>query len=360
MKPFTIEDANRLPWSNELLDYVMAIRLLLGTYERRPEASCFWAKKHKLESEYLAASVDITKWTSRLRSAFDIREFGASREATNKVLSNFQMMLIVPGSIAAGIWMIKGLNTILINARDTFMQQSIRSRSEFIRYYRNKYLRDSLGGAWKPRFGWHLFSPKLVAKAFVATKTLISYPVVPLLNYQRELTKLCFTSGLKCWWAPEFLLANDRARLLEPIPKEELAEPTPDGLLGTMFPRTIQDILIPSEGGVLSDRTLNEWSLIAMTGKETTRDLGPNHSRTVNEQKKKWGYRPNRTWRQRDFDMLFDRLYLKLSVEDISTRYGVRKQSECDPATVKRSTEYLGKLLGLKLPRAPYKKHQSH
>ena len=38
MLPFTCEDANRLPWSNDFLDQVMAMRLLLNTYEKRPEA----------------------------------------------------------------------------------------------------------------------------------------------------------------------------------------------------------------------------------------------------------------------------------------------------------------------------------
>lgn len=76
---------------------------------------------------------------------------------------------------------------------------------------------------------------------------------------KRELTDLCYASGLECWWAPELLLVHDKAQWVEPIPGERLIHPTPDGLLGTMFPRFLQDTLRTSDKNIpWSDESFNE------------------------------------------------------------------------------------------------------
>jgi len=58
--------------------------------------------------------------------------------------------------------------------------------------------------------------------------------------------------------------------------------------------------------------------------------------------------------------MLFDRILLNRSVEDISEKYCVQDglEDKWSVSTVQRNTASLARLLNLPLPDAPHKKHR--
>ena len=78
LRPFTCEDANKLPLSNDFLDEIIAWRLLLATYEKRQEAESFRLKRKELDVACLSMSKNIAKLNSMLRSALDASSFGTS------------------------------------------------------------------------------------------------------------------------------------------------------------------------------------------------------------------------------------------------------------------------------------------
>ena len=57
-------------------------------------------------------------------------------------------------------------------------------------------------------------------------------------------------------------------------------------------------------------------------------------------------------WESEDFNMLFDRLYLKKRIEDIANQYSYTESA------VQRRTARLTNILQLNLPKAPHKKHR--
>jgi hypothetical protein len=108
-----------------------------------------------------------------------------------------------------------------------------------------------------------------------------------------------------------------------------------------------------------SDDFIEEWRLFEASNQETKRKFGSIHHDTIEKIRGAWGYRPNRNWRQRDFDMLFDRIYLKLSLKEIAKKYPWEDpsgKSSPHKTTVQRITSELAELLYLPLPRAAYKK----
>jgi hypothetical protein len=241
------------------------------------------------------------------------------------------------------------------NIRDAYWDRLV-----FYNRYQNEFLKKSLGGTWKPHFRARLLSPKLLTQALFCTKVLIEYPIVPILEYQRELTNLCYNSGLKCWWAPDLILVNDKTQWFKKPPENIQSQATPDGLLGPMFVRSVGDTLKTSDKKYpWSHETINEWLIFNMSGKETAHDFGSKHSETLEEIKKSWGYKTNREWRQRDFDMLFDRIFLKLPIKEIAKKYPFEDSVGkiiLHETSVQRTTQSLAKLLHLPLPKAVHKK----
>ena len=58
MQHLTCEDANKLHWSNDLLDEAIAMRLLLNTYERRDEAKPFLEEKKELDPNICHSAIN--------------------------------------------------------------------------------------------------------------------------------------------------------------------------------------------------------------------------------------------------------------------------------------------------------------
>lgn len=172
------------------------------------------------------------------------------------------------------------------------------------------------------------------------------------LECMNDLEELCKYSGLSCTWAVPVLYI-DMASSLVTMRKGELAAPTHDGLLGPLFPRHISDTLkVEEPSQTLSDDKHPEWLLVLMSRDEMRRNLGVKHAEKVHGQLENWGYEHGHKWARRDFDMLFDRLFLKDSVQTISERYN------WDKNTVQRNTHRLAQLLELDLPQAPDKPHR--
>jgi hypothetical protein len=188
MLPFTSEDANKLSWSNDFLDEAIAMRLLLNTYEKRPEAKPFWSEKDELRTVYLSCIQNVKKLQSELQSVYDIGTLGTSREATEQIFSTFQLIMKVLMPIIRVIYLVKGFPAIVTYITNIHVRNSFYGRYKFSLRYRNLFLKKSLGGTWKPHFGKYLFSLKLIKIIFVTMRTLISYPFSFFLDYQRELT----------------------------------------------------------------------------------------------------------------------------------------------------------------------------
>lgn len=364
MQSFTCEDANKIYWSNDLIDEAIAMRLLLNTYEQRPETSQFWKKKQEFETVYLSQCGNNDELESKIRSAFDVSNMGTSRETTSQLYSTMQLMMIIPGLLIAGTCLTRNFAAIIRNATNSNMRDAIFGRQEYIYRYKNIYLKKALGGTWKPHFGKYLFSPILIKKVFNITKVLVSYPFTPLLDYQRKLTDLCYNSGLKCWWAPEIIITLYRSKSSYSIPEDRIRNLTPDGLLGPMFPRSMRDTLHTSDRSrPWSDEFFKEWELFNKSKRETSLEFGSNHRESIEEIRKTWGYWPNREWKQRDFDMLFDRIYLKLSLKEIAAKYPWEDslgKTSLHKSTVQRITSGLSQILGIPLPRAAYRKRSQN
>ncbi len=148
-------------------------------------------------------------------------------------------------------------------------------------------------------------------------------------------------------------MVNDRIQWSGPVPKEDLGKATIDGILGPTFPGYVQNILkIVRATETDSEKMLYEWSLISMPGDEARRDLGLNNTHIINAHMLKWGYRRPKTWEPDDFNMFFDRLFLRMRIEDVATKYNYTESA------VQRRTARLAKLLRLNLPKAPHKKHR--
>jgi hypothetical protein len=133
----------------------------------------------------------------------------------------------------------------------------------------------------------------------------------------------------------------------------ESSKVTLDGVFGPFYQRTLTNVL--EEGRrKLSDTKIREWELIAMSGKHKRHELGPKNTLLVDKHLEELGYERGYKWVPDHFQMLFDRLYLRWSVEQIA------ENRHCDDATVKRSTNRLIEILGLEPPRAPYKPRSEH
>lgn len=95
--PFTFEDANKFQWINDYTEQIIAIQLMLATYEQRQEASEFWESKQGLENVCLKAMGDIPKLAAKSRAAFDVKRIGSSREETERALTTLRIMVFFPG-----------------------------------------------------------------------------------------------------------------------------------------------------------------------------------------------------------------------------------------------------------------------
>ena len=360
LRPFTCEDANRLRYSNDLLDFVIASKLLLNTYQTRAEATPFWHRKAEYEALCVPKLETIPELDGRLRSIIGMSNFGSNRETTSKILSNLSLVSQLAGILVTPIWYLKAPRTILLNVFDPCMLSAKIGRAKFINNY-IIFLQQSLGGTWQVHPWKSLSSPNFIRQLFMCAKIILKYPLPPLLYYQRRLTRLCYNYGLKCWWATDFIFANDKAGWFKPMRSEgNSTQADLDGLLGSVFSRSVHVQTNSSDTTEpWSDKLIKEWQVFAMSEKETVQEFGANNTEIIDNILNHWGYRLNRTWKQRNFDMLFDRIFLHLSIQDIAKKYAWEDnfgKTSLHKNTVQKITSELAKLLDLPLPRAEYKK----
>ncbi len=72
MMDFSFAQANNLNWSNKRLDFVIAVRLLLLTYDVRPEAESFRHRRNELKAKCLAEIGNLRGLVKELRQAFPL------------------------------------------------------------------------------------------------------------------------------------------------------------------------------------------------------------------------------------------------------------------------------------------------
>ena len=94
MKSLTFDQANKLPWTNDLLEEVVAMSLFLGIIETREEAISFWSKKDDLEAKYLPIMNNLQIHAAKMRKVMDVQKLGISRDDTDRVLSLSQIMML--------------------------------------------------------------------------------------------------------------------------------------------------------------------------------------------------------------------------------------------------------------------------
>jgi hypothetical protein len=342
MLDITIKTANNLQWTNPQIDFAIGISLCLDTFILRPESTAFRKKKSEYEIDCNNDIRDLPEFTTYLRKRFQIRDFGNSRDATSRLVSMF-ITACIPAALVLAIT--KRNNPSFKQFSNSIpVKQAFRGLSEYQQRYRIEYMRKPLGGVWIPEQLTIKEQFEALFRGLVNSGVLFDKRLEALLDYLRNITELCYNSGLPTWWAPMYLVTRDIVHWVGPVPTQELGIPTLDGMLGIVFPRQIAvpHIELPSKELIGND-VHYEWLLISMSEAQAKEYLGINTQKRCHQLLKKWGYVPAHKWHKMDFDMFFDRALARNSVEIIAERYD-RDRS-------------LSRIIHLPLPVAPYKKH---
>lgn len=324
------------------------MRLLHQQYQERPEAQSFQKDLEKIRDKYQDSFRIVHDKLNKKSKKPD--EFGESRNQTETYLAATTIKGWLGGLLSLP-WVIQNAISLLPILRDPIYIKSQMDMAEYLRQYR-EYLKKLLGGTfkinvWKFWRGW--FSGKSVWNYASSHR---NRHIARCFEYQHEILRLCWKHGLKSWWPPLLNMEDDLIKLHPPTPVKE-SRVTPDGLLGPFFPRMI-NIKVEEGKSNLSNSKLPEWKLIGMSGKQKRQELGPQYTHVVDQYLETIGYENNKKWVPEHFEMLFDRLYLKSSIEEIA------EKRHCDEATVKRVTNVLFDLVGIEPPRATKSKHIKH
>ncbi|MFC1873884.1 hypothetical protein ACFLYX_01130 [Chloroflexota bacterium] len=348
----SFEGINKLPWSNDFLDEAIAMNLFLRVFKQREDAESFWNRKRELEATFLTQIPNFPELKHKLDVVLDVSKLGASRKESNQILSTITAIRLLSTLLVAPVWIIKDFKTLVSIAREPNAYQAQIELFQFQSRYRNEY--KALGGTWEPKLARAVFSPFFIKKFFVTAAILIKYPYLPLLGYLKDLINLSFESGLKCWWLPILLTAEDQTKWSRSVSSAEKVERyTRDGILGPIFPRRAELIFKFIEDKNMSvEMFLHEWEMISMSGEEGRKILGIENAHTKDEILRTLGYRAAKKWEEDDFNMLFDRLFWRMRVEDVADKY------KYPDYTAQRRTNALAKILHFDIPKAPHKKHR--
>jgi len=347
------DSSNKLTWSNEFLDFILSSNLLLKIYSDRPEADVFRQEIFELYDSFKDQAKQIPSLIVELMKNFPMNRFGASREASIETLNDF-IHALLPFGIASGLRMIS--NPLVQDIiRDDQFRDVFLGLGEFVRIYRDDYARKRLGGTWLPEKSNIFKSCLQTIKGIRASKVMAHQVVIPLLQYLSDVIHICYNSGLKCWWAPLFLFNKEASKITGHIAAPELVMPTADGLFGFIFPRKInKNARDTEEKKPFIEKVYDEITLITTPNDEIRIRQG-DFSEAECEKLKDWGYYYNHRKRERDFNMLFDKLYLGLSNTEIASRYPWEDdevKATLHKNTVQRITSKLSDLLWIELPRA--------
>ncbi len=351
----TYDAANKVELTNELIRSLMAMKFLYQEYKQRPESEPFCEElgilRDKYRDNFLALQEIIRKHQR------NVGAFGQSSEHTGAYMAASVLKGFHAAFLASPWLVVHSYCRLKILSSDQILQAAQRSQCAFTNRYRT-YLKSSMGGAWKIQFHgfWKEWFHGPRIRDIVASQC--SHRIMVYSEYQDELLRVCYKYGLRSWWPPLLILEDDFSEL-SVSRQQKLSKVTPEGMLGLLFPRTIADNLteihnLNKSNSQLSDDKYHEWQILGMSGKQKRSTMEPKHARVVDSRMKAIGYENNRKFEPVHFSMLFDRLYLKKSLEDIAAK------QHCDDSTVKRCTDPLIELLDVEPPRAPYKSRTKH
>jgi hypothetical protein len=350
MNYFTFDNANNLDWSNDFIDFTIGMHLLLSVYNDRPEVEPFRQSKNQLIQNCVEAiSVSLLKETDAIRLLLETSRYGATREDTEQLFQDFA------AALSPTSWFELDKPTLQKSPRLKAFCENPRVKSvyerleEFGRLYNQEYVAACLGGTLSLEENRSSIDSEKMITLQAQIRDLITPIFEPVMAFFEDIINLFFDSGLKCWWAP---LIEMNFGLAEAIsqPAQKVLQPTIDGVLGPLFRRELKKHWESKEQiDPLKKQIYQEYILAGMSRKEARRDLGKEDSQEIHRIMESWGYHHGRKWERMYFDCLFDRLYLKSSIESVAERYSI------DPSTVQRNTGELATLLHLEIDRPIHK-----
>jgi hypothetical protein len=339
---FTFDEANKLPWSNDLIDFVIASKLLLRTYDNK--APDFVSKRNECQNQYKDPLSCLPEFASNIRKMIVLKQYGISRESSLESLNNFNriMHIAVINSVSYD-----NITRFLIDfLKDPYFENFWDGYYKYLKRY-NGYLSQPMGGVARLKRFKNNKKDENQDIRFDITDNNMTL----LFKYLKDLMDLYYSNCLQCWWAPIFQFANDIFLWSEKkntVPNENI-QVTVDGVLGPIFSRSIEgNATEQPAGNSSSEHFFPEYLLVSASGDNMRKEVGRIFASDFEVILEKWGYHRNVKWKERDFLFLFERLKLKKSVENIAESY------QCDTATVQRNTSKLAKLLFLGLPEAPH------
>lgn len=226
---------------------------------------------------------------------------------------------------------------------------------EFIGVYQEYYFNRQLGGTWLPGKTslWQQLSNSI--KGIRASRITGNPGVVLVLQFLHDIIHTCYNHGLCCWWAPLFIFKTELDKLNGNGSISNLVTPTFDGLVGFLFDHKYETSGKDSSKPRSSmDIIYDEMILASLSEAEIRMKLGDLSEHAISTLKS-WGYYHNPQKRDRDFNMLFDKLFLGLSNTEIAFRYPVEDaggQTRLHKTTIQRNLSKLADLLWIELPRA--------
>jgi hypothetical protein len=361
MEKFSFKEANLLDWSNEYLDFVIASKLLVLVYEERPESNHFWNSLDEIQKKCINATGDFNKLSNIFQNFLPVGPIGGSRQQTQNSMASFFNVLTPTAFQAASLT--KNLSWAVSLSSDPLMIDTMNDYEEFCHTYES-YLKNRLGGTWVPtRSNLKIsYNPKNANHSFLLRhgnkstyNPFLDKRVENCLEYWQNLVHLYYEFGLKCWWAPFIQFMTDLSIWAGKINTEEQPTPTVDGMLGPVFSRIYVNTGTVIEGlrrKELSVHNYHEYLLLAMSRNDMRKRIGQDNEPVIHKQMEEWGYKHGNRWDCTDFNMLFDRLYLKNRIEDIADKYQTNESS------VQRRTARLAHILDLTLTKAPHKEHR--
>ncbi|AQX75168.1 hypothetical protein B1772_06755 [Dehalococcoides mccartyi] len=347
MECITFKEVQHLDWTNDLIDFLVGMSLLLRIYDERSEAEDFRKSRDNLRRECALLCSELNQKAPELRSKLNSNLFGTSRNNSQRFMTKVVKTVTVHDCL--DLFNPSDFTSPVAKSvvEDLCVQQVFDQLAEFSQRYHDNYIRKELGGVF-------MFMDKLDdsenAQVRCVRKEMIKIikPISDqILDYLKRLIHLYFDAGLRCWWAPLWEFNLTIASSCPSTTRFVNHGPTLDGILGSLFKRDISKRIYSSNAVRNSaKRNYKEWMLASMTREQTRIKLGVEDSQFAHELMEEWGYHHGVKWDQTEFDCLFDRLYLKLSVLAISKKYFLTTTK------VQRCTSKLSNLMMLELPRA--------
>ena len=342
----TVDSANTRTWSSDYLDLVEGTVLLLGEYETRPESEEYRREHKRIAASASANMRRLSRQLAPMRAKLLRRGLGLSREETGVALSLFSFETFMYGiktvldlaenedpelvswreDERAAAWYSKQSSLNLPGDLNSLMQMSRRDLRLVERFRRRS-------------------GKKLRRKIAIGDR----HDLVGCLTYLRGMINLCWDNGLRSAYAPSFLVLGDLTGWSDRSEIEAGRKVTADGIMGPVFPAHVT-VTIASDGENASQPSTHrfpEWLLLAMSLRELRTATGAAFQGEFRRRMHEFGYRHGHKWEVSDFEMLFDRLYLKRSVLQVAVNRNK------DLSLVQRRTNQLRKTLHLEPPRSP-------